>query len=73
MRLAVSHVRRIGPHGLVFVAGADVGVIVEIEAHAGVERRPQPVVGGVMEPEEIEIGDDALARVRTRAEREGVE
>jgi len=37
-------------------------VIVEIQADAGIERRPQTVVGRVVEPEEIEIGDDALAR-----------
>ena len=61
---AVLDVRGLGPRGFFSVAGADIGVVVEIQARARVERRAQPVVGGVMEPEEIEIGHDAHAWCR---------
>ena len=61
MGLAVRHVRGLGPRRFFPFAGADAGVIVEVQARARVQRRAQPVVGGVMEPEEIEIGHDAHA------------
>ena len=73
VRLAVRHERGRGPLSFFSFAGTYAGVIVEIQARAGVERSAQPVVGTLMEPEEIEIGHDTHAGVRARAERVGVE